>query len=92
MDEQAYQRWLDAPDERKVFRVWRTASHNSGEMPLYTDVPYHRGIGEVREGFWVNEDWQWTCGSDAEHWIPPSSFGLVSKVLLPDSAGDDDGK
>lgn len=78
MDERAYEEWLNAPDERKVFRVWIICEGN----PPYVDVPYCLSIGIAKEGFWVNEDWQYTVGSDAAMWIPPAIIRLVTKTLL----------
>jgi len=37
------------------------------------------GIGDFRHGFWLNEDKEFTKGSDCKHWIPPSKIEHVMK-------------
>lgn len=37
------------------------------------------GIGDFVDGFWINDDYQFTKGSDAKFWIPPSCIRYISK-------------
>jgi len=32
------------------------------------------------EGFWLNEDMEYTWGSDARYWIPPGRILFIEKV------------
>ncbi len=40
------------------------------------------GLYEFRDGFWVNDKAEFTTGSDAKIWIPPSKIYFVKKELL----------
>jgi hypothetical protein len=37
-------------------------------------------LGEVTDGFWINDLGKFTKGSDAKWWIPPSAILIVEKV------------
>lgn len=37
-------------------------------------------IWDVEGGFWINDQNQFTKGSDAAWWIPPSAILIVEKV------------
>ena len=37
-------------------------------------------ISHFKDGFWVNEDGNFTVDSDAMYWIPPSRILFVEKV------------
>jgi len=36
-------------------------------------------LSNFKDGFWVNEYLQFTNGSDAKYWIPPSVITLIEK-------------
>lgn len=40
-----------------------------------------RNIGDVIQGFWLNSNLEWTCGSDALFWVPPGQVLLARKPL-----------
>lgn len=37
------------------------------------------GIAEFVNGFWINDDYEFTNGSDAKYWIPPTNIRFISK-------------
>ena len=43
-------------------------------------LPEPWGIPDIRDGFWVNEEYEITSGSDAKYWIPPSQIMAVRKT------------
>lgn len=48
---------------------------------VYTiELPENRGIGDLKEGFWVNADLEWCVASKVKYWIPLSCILLVTKV------------
>jgi hypothetical protein len=38
------------------------------------------GIFDFSEGFWVNEQFEFTKSSDAKYWIPPCRIYYIEKV------------
>lgn len=38
-----------------------------------------KGIDVFQYGFWINYDFEFTQGSDAKYWIPPSKIMYISK-------------
>lgn len=63
----------------EAYRVW--FEDGSGNR-RYTDVPRHKGIAEIREGLWINKEFQYSVGMDACHWIPPARLVLVTKLTV----------
>ena len=45
---------------------------------LDTNVP---DIAAVKDGFWVNNKFKFTTGSDCRYWLPPSSILYVIKEV-----------
>lgn len=43
----------------------------------FTDIP---GIAEAKAGFWINEEMEYTQGSDCKWWIPPAQILYVDKI------------
>lgn len=41
------------------------------------------GLGAFKDGFWLNNDLQFTKGSDARYWIPPSKIDYVAIDEVP---------
>jgi len=41
---------------------------------------YVSRLSDVKDGFWINESFEFTTGSDASMWIPPSSINHVLKI------------
>lgn len=41
-------------------------------------------IAHAKEGFWVDERFQFTAGSECRYWVPPSSVLYVKKIEEPD--------
>ena len=39
-----------------------------------------RGISVFQEGFWVDEDFELTVGSNCKTWIPPHKIEYIMKV------------
>ena len=40
---------------------------------------YVPSIGDIKDGFWVNNNYQFTTGSDCDYWVPPASILYVRK-------------
>lgn len=40
-------------------------------------------ISTVKDGFWINSDYEFTVASDCKFWIPPSRIQYVEKIKLP---------
>lgn len=47
-----------------------------GGTKFELDIP---DIATAKEGFWINSESEYTNGSDAATWIPPSSVMCVDK-------------
>ena len=37
------------------------------------------GTMEMRDGFWINAEFERTTGSDCKYWIPPSQILYIEK-------------
>ena len=37
------------------------------------------GLVDFKDGFWINDEWEFTKGVDARYWIPPSKILYVAK-------------
>lgn len=48
-----------------------------GKNHYFTDVP---SIGDIKDGFWVDEAFEFTKSQDAKYWIPPSRILHVEKI------------
>lgn len=44
-------------------------------------LPMNRGLGDVRDGFWVDTDFEYSQISTSKYWIPPSKIEYVEKVI-----------
>jgi hypothetical protein len=49
----------------------------SGKMFYFTDVP---SIGDIKDGFWIDESREFTKSSGSKYWIPPSAIMHVEKI------------
>lgn len=48
-------------------------------------MPQHFGVNDILDGFWLNEQFKWTCGGDCQYRIPPSQILLITKEDFPDN-------
>lgn len=48
-------------------------------VEIYRHTSSKKGIDVFREGFWINRECNFTQGSDAQYWIPPSKIRYISK-------------
>lgn len=58
-----------------------------GSLPGHNNqrsVKSGAGIASFENGFWVNDDYQFTQGSDAKYWIPPARILYVWKDTVTD--------
>lgn len=46
-------------------------------IKVIIEVP---SIGDILDGFWINDDYEFTKGSDCSIWIPITSVAMVRKV------------
>ena len=53
----------------KYYCRFRTTFGSTMERELVIEVP---DIGSVKDGFWINDDREYTVGSLCRYWIPPS--------------------
>lgn len=53
-----------------IFTNWK----GSKELAVYAN-----DFSDLKDGFWVNEDYRFTKKSDAKYWIPPSVFKYITK-------------
>lgn len=47
---------------------------------IWYEVESKDGILDFSNGFWVNDDFQFTKGEDASYWIPPRCIRYIQKV------------
>ena len=40
------------------------------------------GIADFKDGFWINEKFEFTKGSDYKYWIPPSKIIYIQKLTI----------
>ena len=40
----------------------------------------HLGLIDVKNGFWINRAGNYTQGSDAIYWVPPSQILCIRKI------------
>lgn len=45
-------------------------------------VVYSQFLEDFKDGFWLNDDRNFTKGSDARYWIPPHSIEYVAKDVM----------
>lgn len=38
-------------------------------------------IIQLKDGFWINDDHDYTCYDDAKFWLPPSAIQYIEKVV-----------
>ena len=56
-------------------------------------LPVNRGIGDIQNGFWVNDKCEWSLASDVCYYIMPHQIISVKKVeplemqICPDCEG-----
>lgn len=41
-------------------------------------------IIQLKDGFWINDEHEYTCHDDAKYWIPPSAILFIEKVVEAD--------
>lgn len=47
-----------------------------------TRLPEGKGVGDIADGFWLDDDGSYTQGSDAVYWIPPGKIvGVEAKTV-----------
>lgn len=44
------------------------------------------GLAAFKDGFWITDEYQYTKGSDARFWIPPSAILYVAIDTVPVAA------
>lgn len=50
------------------------------EERQYALLPKNYGIADIKDGFWVNNKFEWCVVADQKYWIPPSQIKYVDKV------------
>jgi hypothetical protein len=60
-----------------VYRVEFLDQHDNG---CYTDIPQSKGIAEIYDGFWVDENFEYAKIGKERYWIPASRYIIVTKL------------
>ena len=63
---------------RCYYTFTNTNTYQLGDTATYCVEA--ESIGQVSSGFWINDQFLLTTGSDCKWWIPPSSIKIVEKV------------
>lgn len=62
-----------------VYRCWYDDPQGARR---YVDVPRERGIATIREGLWLNAEFEFGIGERCLHWLPPGRIVLVTKLEI----------
>lgn len=62
------------------YKVHFAFSNHGVKVRQHVILPEDKNISSVSNGFWINQDGEYTQGSDAQYWIPPSMLRLIEKI------------